>query len=95
MFNCQFAALALAIPAAYAAKESAKHRLLENHNRRSELELASLDPYLEKLPEDTRNKVKEELTKNFFGLNSKEIKVEDSISSVAIFDLLKSAISKK
>ncbi|WP_434950084.1 hypothetical protein ACRWQL_11510 [Shewanella sp. HL-SH4] len=89
------AALALAIPAAYAAKESAKHRLLENHNRRSELELASLDPYLEKLPEDTRNKVKEELTKKFFGLNSQEIKVEDSISSVAIFDLLKSAISKK
>lgn len=34
------AALVLAVPAAYAAKESAKHRSLENHNRRSELELA-------------------------------------------------------
>lgn len=89
------AALALAIPAAYAAKESAKHRLLENHNRRSELELASLDPYLEKLPEDTRNKVKEELTKKFFGLNSQEKKVEEPVSSVAILDLLKTAISKK
>jgi len=89
------AALALAIPAAYAAKESAKHRLLENHNRRSELELASLDPYLEKLPEETRNKVKEELTKKFFGLNSQEKKEEEPVSSVAIFDLLKTAISKK
>lgn len=89
------AALALAIPAAYAAKESEKHRLLENHNRRSELELASLDPYLEKLPEDTRNKVKEELTKKFFGLNSQEIKAEDSVSSAAILDLLKSAINNK
>jgi len=89
------AALALAIPAAYAAKESAKHRLLENHNRRSELELASLDPYLEKLPEETRNKVKEELTKKFFGLNFQEQKAEEPVSSVAIFDLLKTAVSKK
>lgn len=89
------AALVLAIPAAYAAKESAKHRLLENHNRRSELELASLDPYLEKLPEDTRNKVKEELTKKFFGLNSQEQNVEEQVSSLAILDLLKTAISNK
>ena len=89
------AALALAIPAAYAAKESAKHRLLENHNRRSELELASLDPYLEKLPEDTRNKVKEELTKKFFGLNFQEQKAEEPVSTLAIFDLLKTAVSKK
>ncbi|MCO5786759.1 hypothetical protein DHB74_10380 [Pseudomonas sp. G11-1] len=89
------AALVLAIPAAYAAKESAKHRNLENHNRRSELELASLDPYLEKLPKDTRDKVKEELTKKFFGLNGAEPKVEDPVSNKAIFDLLKAAIDKK
>ncbi|MDY0250478.1 MAG: hypothetical protein RBR45_10555 [Pseudomonas sp.] len=89
------AALVLAIPAAYAAKESAKHRSLENHNRRSELELASLDPYLEKLPKDTRDKVKEELTKKFFGLNSTEPKVEDPVSNKAILDLLKAAIDKK
>lgn len=89
------AAFVLAIPAAYAAKESAKHRSLENHNRRSELELASLDPYLEKLPKETRDKVKEELTKKFFGLNSTEQKVEEPVSNKAIFDLLKTAIDKK
>ncbi|MBF4359185.1 hypothetical protein, partial [Vibrio anguillarum] len=89
------AALVLAVPAAYAAKESAKHRSLENHNRRSELELASLDPYLEKLPKETRDKVKEELTKKFFGLNSTEQKVESPVSNKAIFDLLKTAIDKK
>ena len=89
------AAFMLAIPAAYAAKESAKHRILENHNRRAELELASLDPYLEKLPKDTRDKVKEELTKKFFGLNSTEPKVEEPVSNKAIFDLLKTAIDKK
>jgi uncharacterized membrane protein len=88
-------AFVLAIPAAYAAKESAKHRALENHNRRSELELASLDPYLEKLPEETRNKVKEELTKQFFGLNIQQEKGEDSVSNKAVFELLKSVIDKK
>ena len=89
------AAFVLAIPAAYAAKESAKHRALENHNRRSELELASLDPYLEKLPEETRNKVKEELTKQFFGLNKQHEKGEEPVSNKAIFELLKSVIDKK
>ncbi|PMG27081.1 hypothetical protein BCU94_05850 [Shewanella sp. 10N.286.52.C2] len=89
------AAFVLAVPAAYAAKESAKHRSLENHNRRSELELASLDPFLEKLPKETRDKVKEELTKKFFGLNSTEPKTEDPVSNEAIFDLLKTAIGKK
>jgi len=89
------AAFVLAIPAAYAAKESAKHRALENHNRRAELELASLDPYLEKLPKETRDKVKEELTKKFFGLNETEHKLEEPVSNKAIFDLLKTAIDKK
>ncbi|MBW3513124.1 hypothetical protein KO537_00010 [Shewanella sp. NKUCC01_JLK] len=89
------AAFVLAIPAAYAAKESAKHRALENHNRRAELELASLDPYLEKLPEETRNKVKEELTKQFFGLNKMQEKVEEQVSNKAIFELLKSVVDKK
>lgn len=89
------AAFVLAVPAAYAAKESAKHRGLENHNRRSELELASLDPFLEKLPKETRDKVKEELTKKFFGLNSTEQKTEEPVSNKAIFDLLKTAIDKK
>ncbi len=89
------AAFVLAIPAAYAAKESAKHRALENHNRRAELELASLDPYLEKLPEETRHKVKEELTKQFFGLNTPQEKGEEPVSNKAIFELLKSVIDKK
>ncbi|VEL96888.1 hypothetical protein ALT761_01881 [Alteromonas sp. 76-1] len=89
------AAFVLAIPAAYAAKESAKHRALENHNRRAELELASLDPYLEKLPEETRHKVKEELTKQFFGLNTPQQKGEEPVSNKAIFELLKSVIDKK
>lgn len=89
------AALVLAIPATYAAKESSKHRLLENMNRKAELELASLDPFLEKLPEATRFKVKEELTSKFFGSKNKDEKHEDTDTLSALIDLLKVAISKK
>lgn len=69
--------------------------MLENHNRKAELELASLDPFLEKLPEETRHKVKEELTSKFFGLSSTEVKDDESVSYLALLDLLKTAISKK
>lgn len=89
------AALVLAVPATYAARESAKHRALEIHNRRAELELASLDPFLEKMPEDVRTKVKEGLTEKFFGLNTIEAKHEEPVSYSALYDLLKTAISKK
>ncbi|MEH6648883.1 MAG: hypothetical protein V7707_02525 [Motiliproteus sp.] len=89
------AALILAIPATYAARESTKHRALENHNRRAELELASLDPFLEKLPEEVRHKVKEGLTDKFFGLTSPELNNEDPATTTALIDLLKTAISKK
>ena len=89
------AALVLAIPATYAARESSKHRVLENINRKAELELASLDPFLEKLPEETRFKVKEELTSKFFGSSTADIKDDEPVTHSALLELLKVAISKK
>lgn len=89
------AALVLALPATYAAKESSKHRILENINRKAELELASLDPFLEKLPEETRFKVKEELTGKFFGSSTVDAKDDESVTYSALLELLKVAISKK
>ncbi len=89
------AALVLAIPATYAAKESSKHRVLENINRKAELELASLDPFLEKLPESTRFKVKEELTGKFFGSSAIGSEDEESVTHSALLDLLKAAIISK
>lgn len=61
------AALALLIPGTYAAKESAKHRALESRHRRAELELASINAYLDDLPPEERNKLKASLTERFFG----------------------------
>ncbi len=88
------AALILVIPATYAAKESSKHRALENHNRKAELELASLDPYLEKLPEEKRHQIKESLTEKFFGLGT-EISNDEPVSYNALLELVKTAIKGK
>lgn len=89
------AALILAIPATYAAKESSKHRALETHNRRAELELASLDPFLEKLPDEIAYKIKEGLTDKFFGLTTNDQSRNENVSYSALFDLLKEAVAKK
>lgn len=61
------AAAALSYPATYAAKESSKHRKLETINRKLELELASLTPFIELLPEDKKQEIKADLVKNYFG----------------------------
>jgi len=54
------AAAALSYPATYAARESNKHRRLENLNRQSELELAAINPFIELLEggKKTRDKGK-------------------------------------
>lgn len=54
------------IPAFYLAREAAKHREFEVQNKRIELELAALNPYLELFKEDEKNKIKEELVRNYF-----------------------------
>lgn len=72
------AAAALSYPATYAAKESSKHRKLESFNRRNELELASIEPFIELLPEDKKQQIKSKLVEKYFGNN--EI-VNDSTDS--------------
>ena len=88
------AALILAIPATYAARESSKHRQLENYNRQAELELASLDPFLEKLPTEVQDKIKEELTTKFFGLNSQKPNENENVSKETLIDMIKTVLKK-
>lgn len=85
--------LALAIPATYAARESAEHRRVERATRRLELELASLDPYLEKLPEDQRNEVKKRLSERFFGTAASPTEHEEKHPSMSA-DVLKVMIKE-
>ena len=87
------AALSLVVPAAYAARESSRHRTLENKNRRAELELASIDAYLESLPDEKRSEIKAELTDKFFGQISEEEKTESGVTTDSLASLLKEAIN--
>jgi hypothetical protein len=86
------AALVLAVPATYAASESTKHRNAEYRNRQAELELASIDPFLEKMPDATKYELKAKLTERFFGTSRSEEIAKEKISSSSLFDLIKLTI---
>jgi hypothetical protein len=54
------------LPAAYAITESARHRKMEHRYRRMQLELASIDPFLESLPKEQRDGLKKTLAERIF-----------------------------
>ena len=89
------ASLVLSIPATYAAKESSKHRKIENYNRKTELELASLEPFMEKLPEEAKITIREKLTEKYFGQETKEEKHEEPITTNSLIELIKIALKAK
>ena len=87
------AAIVLGFPAWYAAHESSIHRKNEIRNRKIELELASIDPYLEKLPDDIKQGLKSKLTERFFGQkDNMEIKEDDLPKG--IIEIIKLVIQK-
>ncbi len=62
-----FPALCLGILAAFASKQAEKFDERERRNRQTELELASIDPYLVGLPEVEQNRLKGMLASRLFG----------------------------
>lgn len=91
------AAAALSYPATYAARESSKHRRLETINRNAELELASINPFIENLSIEKKQEVKQKLVEKYFGnsknnefLDEKEIEV----LSISTIERLISALVK-
>jgi hypothetical protein len=62
-----FVAGTFGLAAAYASRLSDRHEEVERYNRRVELELASIDPYLVGIPEPKQQEIKEELAKRMFG----------------------------
>lgn len=62
------AAIALSVPAAYLARESAKHRNQEHINRKISLDLRAIDPYIATLPSEERNSIKSEIASRIFGV---------------------------
>ena len=91
------AAISLSYPATYAARESSKHRQLETINRNAELELASINPFIEDLEVETKQKIKGELVEKYFGNhnNSEHLDAKDLKGlSIENFEKIVEAISK-
>ncbi len=66
LFRLAAAGILLA-PAFYATRVAARHKALESHNRRLELEFASITPYLDTLSNDKSQAVIEKLAERYFG----------------------------
>lgn len=92
------AAAALSYPATYAAKESSKHRKLENINRTAELELSSVDAFIEMLDNTKKQDIKAKLVDKYFGNDKSRVldtnNKENEELSVGGFEKIIDAISK-
>lgn len=93
----QFAARALVtstfgILAAFSARQASKHDDKERYNRKMELEMASIDPFLAGLPEDIKNQVKAELAQGLFAQKLPELAVDSGETTGSLLDLLRVAI---
>jgi hypothetical protein len=60
-------ALAIAAPAFYTARESARHRTNADRARQTELELASLGPFIELMKEQDKEDIRKSLIPTYFG----------------------------
>jgi hypothetical protein len=60
-------AVVITFGAVYTGRESARHRTNSDNAKRVELELASLGPYLDTLPKDKQDELKEKLAPRYFG----------------------------
>jgi len=83
---------AFLVPGVYAARESSKHRTFEHKNRRAELELASIDSYLNSLPKAKQDEIKAELSPKYFGGSDEITEEQDGVTSKSIVELLAAAI---
>jgi len=81
--------IVIAVPAFYAAQESARHRERERQNRKLHIELASIAAYLVLLPEAKRHELKEKLTEKFFG-RPDVMEKSDDVSKRALLRILSS-----
>ncbi len=63
----------IALPAAYLAKESEKHRRMQHKFRRMDLDLKAIKPYLSSLPDDMQHQIRGEIAHKIFGQSDNEI----------------------
>ncbi|MEX2398565.1 MAG: hypothetical protein WD432_00735, partial [Candidatus Saccharimonadales bacterium] len=76
--------LVLLVPAAYLANESRNHRRSADKNRRYQLELTALDPYISDLDKPTQAALKTELAKRYFGKDSETSVSKEEIDASGV-----------
>jgi len=84
-------AVILVLPAAYAMNESSRHRKMELRYRRMQLELASIDPFLETLPKEKRDELKQTLAGRMFA-QPEPAQEKAAIGAKQVFGLLEKTI---
>ncbi|MDQ1924655.1 hypothetical protein [Massilia pseudoviolaceinigra] len=60
-------AITITLPGWYLARESARHRSTADRARQTEMELASLGPFIELMEKSKKDAIREELIKKYFG----------------------------
>ena len=85
--------ITILIPAFYAARESDKHRQREIKNRKMELELASIGPYLELLPDEKKIELKSSLTEKLFGQPDTLVEKGEVVNVKSLFNLLEKLLT--
>lgn len=80
-------AIAITAPAWYTARESARHRTNSDRARQTELELASIGPFIELLPEEKKIKIRSDLTPIYFGKSVEAHTANNPLDAVAMKDM--------
>lgn len=85
-------AIAITAPAYYTARESARHRTNADRARQTELELASLGPFIELMPPEKKIEIREALSKRYFGATVSDHVVQSPLDLKDLRDLVVEAI---
>jgi hypothetical protein len=83
------------VPAYYFAREASKFQAESDRNRRVQLELASLGPFIEHLEGTKRDELKVELTRRYFGTPHVAPELEKSLDPKDLIDLIREALKRK
>lgn len=89
--------LAVTLPAFYTARESARHRTNADVAKQRELELTTLGPFIELLPDEQKTAIRDRLTDRYFGgeVEPHDVKVPVDVNNLAkaIAELSKKSVT--
>ncbi|UOD34644.1 hypothetical protein DSN97_10935 [Deferribacteraceae bacterium V6Fe1] len=73
-------------PAQYAASQSSKHREQEFYNKKMELDLSAINPFIELFDDKKKQEIKEKLVEKYFNSNNLSINKTESDVPITIYE---------